>query len=130
MIVVDTHVWVWWVNRHPRLRPAVRDRLDAETDIRVSAVSLLEIALAASRGRMTLLPTPRDWLAAAQSSDQVRVEPLTAAVCLTSVSLPGTFHRDPADQLIVALARELGAELATADDKILRYDGVRTVRAG
>lgn len=130
MVVIDTHVWVWWMNHHPRLRPAVGERLDAETDIRVSATSLMEIALAVAAGRLTLLPTAREWLDTAQRVEQIRVEPLTAAVCLAAVSLPGEFHRDPSDRLIVALARELDAELVTADDKILRYDGVRTVRAG
>ena len=130
MIVIDTHVWVWWVNRDPRLRSAVRDRLAAETDVRVSAYSLVEIATAASLGRLQLLPSPGEWVEFAESIGQVRVEPLTAAVCFASVALPGTFHRDPGDRLIVALARELDAELATADDKILRYAGVRTVPAG
>ena len=130
MIVIDTHVWVWWANRHARLRPAVRDRLEAETDVRVSAFSLVEIATAESRGRLSLLPTPNQWVEFAQSIGQVTIEPLTAAVCFASVILPGTFHRDPGDRLIVALARELDAELATADDRILRYAGVRTVRAG
>lgn len=130
MIVIDTHVWIWWVNGEARLRPAVRSRLDAEADVRLSAISLLEVAQAWSVGRLTLLPTPREWFDAAQSSETLRIEPLTAARCLAAVSLPGDFHRDPGDRLIVAVARELDAELATADDKILRYDGVRTVRAG
>ncbi len=118
------------MNYYPRLRPAVRDRLDAEVDIRVSATSLMEVALAVAGGRLTLLPTAREWLDTAQRVAQVRVDPLTAATCLAAVSLPGEFHRDPSDRLIVALTRELDTELAAADDKILRYDGVRTVRAG
>ncbi len=130
MIVIDTHVWIWWTGRHPRLRPAVRDRLEVETDVRVSAISLVEITTAISAGRLVVRPSPRDWMDIAQSVEQLRVEPLTAARCLASIELPGQFHRDPGDRLIVALARELDTELVTADDKILRYDGVRTVRAG
>jgi PIN domain nuclease of toxin-antitoxin system len=64
-----------------------------------------------------------------QSAAQIRVEPLTDALCLASTGLPGIFHRDPADRLIVALARALDAELVTADGKILAYADVRAVSA-
>ena len=65
----------------------------------------------------------------AQSAEQINLEPLTAALCLESVALPGEFHRDPADRLIVALARTLGAQLVTADQRILAYPAVTTIAA-
>ena len=129
VIVIDTHVWIWWVDDHPRLKREVRDRIDAESDVRVSAIPLLEIATAVSLNRLTLRPSPQHWLSIAQTAEQIRLEPLTDALCLESVRLPGEFHRDPADRIIVALARTLDGELVTADDKILRYSGVRTVAA-
>lgn len=129
MIVLDTHVWIWWVDDHPRLKRPVRDLIDAEPDVRVSAISLLEIATAVALNRLVLRPSARHWLQIAQSAQQIRMEPLTDTLCLDSVNLPGTFHRDPADRLIVALARHLNTALVTADDKILRYTGVRTVAA-
>lgn len=129
MIVLDTHVWIWWVDDHPRLKRSVRDRVDAESDVRVSAISLLEIATATALNRLVLRPSARHWLYIAQTAAQIRVEPLSDIICLESVSLPGEFHRDPADRLIVALARSLDAELVTADDKILKYAGVKTIAA-
>jgi len=117
------------VDNNPRLKPAVRNLIDAESDVRVSAISLLEIATAVAVNRLILLPSARQWLAVAQTARQLRVEPLTDSLCLESVSLPGEFHRDPADRLIVALARSLDVELVTADGKILRYSGVRTIAA-
>lgn len=129
MIVLDTHVWIWWVDDHPRLNVAVRDRIDADTDIRVSAISLLEIATAVSLNRLSLRPSARQWLAVAQVIEHLRIEPITDILCLDSVSLPGDFHRDPADRLIVALARSLDAELITADLKILKYSEVRSIAA-
>ena len=130
MIVIDTHVWIWWVDDDPRLKRTVRDRLDAETDVRLSAISLLEIATAVSLGRLVLRPSAAHWLAVAQTVEQVTIEPLTDTLCLDSVTLPGDFHRDPADRLIVALARALRADLATADAKILAYSHVQSVPAG
>jgi PIN domain nuclease of toxin-antitoxin system len=129
VIVLDTHVWIWWVDDHPRLNRTVRDRIDADNDVRVSAISLLEIATAVSLNRLTLRPSAQHWLEIAQTAQSIRIEPLTDLLCLESVSLPGNFHRDPADRLIVALARRLGSELATADSKILGYSEVRTLAA-
>jgi PIN domain nuclease of toxin-antitoxin system len=129
VIVIDTHVWIWWVDDDPKLKRSVRDMIDAQSDVRVSAISLLEIATAVSLNRLVLKPSARDWLRIAQTTQQIRIEPLTDEICLESVNLPGEFHRDPADRLIVALARILNTDLITADSKILGYGGVRAVAA-
>jgi PIN domain nuclease of toxin-antitoxin system len=62
VIVLDTHAWLWWVDDHPRLKRSVRDRIDAADDVRVSAISLLEIATAVSLGRLRLRPSAERWL--------------------------------------------------------------------
>jgi PIN domain nuclease of toxin-antitoxin system len=129
VIVLDTHVWVWWVDDHPRLKRSVRDRMDAEDDVRICAISLLEVATGASRGRLQLRPSVEHWLHLAQLPAQVRIEPLSDTLCLQSTTLPGDFHRDPADRLIVALARQLDAQLATADVQILSYPHVKSFSA-
>jgi PIN domain nuclease of toxin-antitoxin system len=129
VIVLDTHVWIWWVDDSSRLKRAVRDQIDAESDVRVSAISLLEIATAVSSARLTLKPSAQQWLEVAQAAEQLRIEPITAELCLDSVALPGDFHRDPADRLIVALARKLDVQLVTADRKILAYTSVATIAA-
>jgi PIN domain nuclease of toxin-antitoxin system len=90
-----------------------------------SAISLLEIAAAVSLNLLILKPSVGYWLEVAQTVEQIRIEPLTAEIGLDSVNLPGEFHRDPADRLIVALARTLDAELVTADQKILCYRGIQ-----
>jgi PIN domain nuclease of toxin-antitoxin system len=129
MIVIDTHVWIWWVDDSPLLKRSIRDRIDAEDQVCVCSISMLEIATAVSLGRLVLRPSALHWLRVAQSAAQVKVHPLTAEVCLESTNLPGEFHRDPADRLIVALARLLNSELLTADRKILAYDGVQATAA-
>lgn len=125
MIVLDTHAWIWWVDNSPRLSQSVRDRIDTDADIRVCGISILEVATAASMGRLVLRPSTIQWLAVAQTA--VHIEPLTDVLCCASVVLPGDFHRDPADRLIVALARQLDVELVTADHKILAYKAVKTI---
>ena len=64
---------------------------------------------------------------ALSSIEDVSIVPITAQIATQSVNLPGEFHKDPADRMIVALARELNAPVITADDKIHRYPHVRWV---
>jgi PIN domain nuclease of toxin-antitoxin system len=129
VIVLDTHAWIWWVDASPRLRPEVRERIDSDDDVRVSAISLLEIATAVSLNRLVLRPSAERWLEVAQNVVSLRIEPLTASICLESVRLPGELHRDPADRLIVALARQTNAPLCTADSKLLGYPHVTCINA-
>jgi len=121
VIVLDTHIWIWWVDENPRLRPEVRERLDAEGELWVCAIPLLEIATAVSVNRLILHPSADRWMEIALTAASVRIEPLSASLCLESTRLPGQFHRDPADRLIVALARRHDAALCTADGKLLAY---------
>ncbi|MGB7157832.1 MAG: type II toxin-antitoxin system VapC family toxin [Tepidisphaeraceae bacterium] len=129
MIVLDTHVWIWWVDDHPRLNRAVRDRIDAENDAESRAEGSICPERRPLRFRAGKWPKPGQWLEIAQTAQQIRVERLTGALCVESTTLPGEFHRDPADRLLVALARQLDAELVTADSKILAYPHVRSFRA-
>ena len=129
MILLDTHIWLWWVVDRARLSEDQRDLLDGDgfQSPVVSAVSCWEVALAASRGRMTLSKPPERWVTDASRGLGIEVMPLSAEIAISSVTLPGEFHRDPADRFIVATARTLGCPLLTADAKILAYEHVETV---
>ena len=79
------------------------------------------------RGRIALAMELDDWLAAVEELGSVAIVPVGARIAVQSVRLPGEFHRDPADRMIVALARELGVPVVTADEKIQRYPHVKWV---
>lgn len=79
------------------------------------------------RGRIALAMDLDQWLSAVQDLDGVDVMAVSARVAMQSAHLPGEFHKDPADRMIVALARELNAPVITADQKIQRYAHVRWV---
>ncbi len=68
-----------------------------------------------------------DWLAAASEIECLRFVPLDNAVAIQSTRLPGEFHSDPADRMIVALARHVSARLVTADARIRRYRHLKTI---
>ena len=79
------------------------------------------------RNRVALAMDLDEWLAAVQSIDGITLMPITPQLAVQSVRLPGSFHKDPADRMIVALAREQNAVLISADDKIRQYPHVRSL---
>lgn len=128
MIVLDTHVWVWWIEGNPSLKQSLREAIDAEQELAVSAISPWEVAMKASRGSMQLkLPIDR-WMDLALTTAGIEVLPITPAIAIESTLLPGLFHKDPADRFIVATARHHQLALATQDDAILAYSHVRLIR--
>jgi PIN domain nuclease of toxin-antitoxin system len=99
-----------------------------ETDvIAVSVISCWEIAKLVQLGRLALPDSPLRWFEQALSYPGLRLLPLTPEIVVESTQLPGDFHRDPADQMIVATARLNDCPLLTSDTKILRYPGVTTI---
>ena len=127
MIILDTHIWVWWVHGDSALPESIRATVDAaeETGILVSAISCWEIAKLVERGRLTLPCPPFDWLQKGLSYPGVCLIELSPRISVESTQLPGTFHRDPADQIIVATSRVLDVPLVTVDSKIRDYPHVK-----
>lgn len=131
MIVLDTHVLLWWLNGDAsltsRARRAIRKEQEDESGlILVSAISAWEIAMLVKKERLSLTMDVEEWLSVAASVDQVRFQPLDPELLVQSTRLPGEFHSDPADRMIVALARHLNVSLVTSDKKIRAYKHVRT----
>lgn len=123
-VLLDTHVLVWLVVGDGRLRPAVRRRMEAaaqERQLWVSAITPWEIGMLVATGRLVLDRDVTDWLHAALALPGIRLSPLEPAVAVASTRLPGELHGDPADRLILATARHLGATLITADLALLAY---------
>ncbi|MCU0921176.1 MAG: type II toxin-antitoxin system VapC family toxin [Burkholderiaceae bacterium] len=107
-----------------RLRPAVRRRVEAaagQQQLWVSAITPWEIGMLVARDRLVLDRDVLDWLQAALALPGIRVAPLEPMVAVASTRLPGHLHGDPAERLIVATARRLGAALVTADTALLAY---------
>ena len=119
--LLDTHAWIWWVQADPRLDRRTVEALDAlPPDERpvLCDISLWEVAMLVMLGRLTLAEPLESWLEAAADPRTVRVVPVTPAVAAEVARLPETFHRDPADRLIVASCRALGLPLVTRDRAI------------
>ena len=106
MILLDTHIWVWWLDGGTQLPPGYLAYLRTESPngVGVTAISCWEIAKLVELGRLRLSMPVEEWLSLATQAP-IQMFPLTTEIAVESTRLPGTFHRDPADQLIVATAR-------------------------
>ena len=81
MIVLDTHIWFWWINEeHHRFPASWLARIENAEKVLVSPVSCFEIALANQRGRLTLPCNADDWLHDALTPAGVELLPMTAAI--------------------------------------------------
>ena len=96
--------------------------------IGISAISCWEIAKLVEYDRLELSCSLDEWFEQALSYPGIHLLPLTPQIAIESTRLPGKFHRDPADQLIVATARVYNCPLVTSDARILDYPYVKTVR--
>lgn len=129
MIVLDTHIWVWWVHGDERLTLAQAEIIEVneEDTIGVCTISVWEIAKLVEYKRLDLSCPLRDWFNEALSYPGISLIDLAPEIAIESTRLPGEFHRDPADQIIVGTARLYGCPLVTSDSRILKYPHVKTV---
>lgn len=132
MIVLDTHALLWWINGAQNLsehaQATIEHELGAEDGaILVSAITAWEIALLVDKGRLTLSMNVDDWLRTVGEIDAVTFVDIDITMAVESTRLPGEFHKDPADRMIVSLARHFNVALITADAKITSYRHVKTL---
>ena len=123
MILLDTHVWIWWVQDDPVLPPYMREILEVNEKygLGVSVISCLEVARLVAARRLVLPKSAEQWIEDALTYPHVKLLELTPKIAVASTQLPDPFHKDPADRIIVATARQLDVPIATTDGLISRY---------
>jgi PIN domain nuclease of toxin-antitoxin system len=133
LLLLDTHCWLWaQLGLIQKLSKAALDAIrgaESKGNLRISVISIWELAMLEKRGRVALPMNVRTWVDEALSKPGIDVAPLTPEMMIESVHLPGDLHGDPADRMLVATARVLGATLLTKDDQLIRYSRQRLVRA-
>jgi PIN domain nuclease of toxin-antitoxin system len=123
LLLLDTHTLVWSVEDSPRLGVDAKLEINLgarENRIMISAITPWEIALLVSKGRLKLSAEIMVWLRDALGKPGVRLIPLEPEIAVASTRLPWEMHADPADRILVATARHLGATLVTADGALLK----------
>ena len=124
-MLLDTHVWLWGVEdetgRLGRRTRRMLARPVSELDLRVSVVSVFEIAALHTAGRLRLALAPEEWIRHALERPGVRMAELTPGIAADAGRIPPAALPDPFDRLLVATARSLGVGLLTRDRRILDY---------
>jgi len=129
-LLLDTHVLVWSESMDERIGPHTRALLlDPSNMILISPITTLELSRLIALSRIILRKSLHDWMTSARQHLDFHDAPFTHSAAIDSYQLPAEFHKDPADRMLVATARELGCFLVTADDLILRYPHVQTLDA-
>lgn len=129
MIVLDTHVWLWWISNPGEMSASARKTIDhemADGEICISSISAWEVAILVKKGRLDLTMSAEDWIARSEALPFLRFIPVNNRIALKSAHLPGQLHDDPADRIIIATTITLGGTLVTKDDKIRKYEHVRS----
>lgn len=126
MIILDTHVLIWVLhdNQPKRLgsqaRALIADAMQSG-NLAVCAITPWEIAMLVEKGRLSFGIDVTDWLKTALDPACIKLLPIEPDIAVDSVNLPNYPYKDPADRLIIATARHVGAKLLTADQNILDY---------
>ena len=131
MILLDTHVLVWWVAEPKRIPAKARRAIDAAVKaneaITVSSISVWEIAMLVARRRLAFTIDADTWIDRVEALPFLTFVPVDNRIAIRSVHLAGFLHRDPADRLIVATALGAGATVVTADARLRSYKPITTL---
>ncbi len=123
-LLLDTHIWLDFINASPKLRPATVAAIDAARSngaASVSVISIWEVALLVRFKRLTLHSTVSRWAEEALKLPGINLLPFTPEIAIASVDLPEPMHKDPADRILVASARVERLTLVTRDRDILAF---------
>jgi len=130
LILLDTHAWLWWLHDPTQLSEAAKSIIieaEKNNSILISSISVWEIAVKHSLKKLELPMPINEWFELAQQQPGTTIEPLSAIDAIESANLPGEFHKDPADRILVAIARRYNIPIISRDNKILNYPDVKTI---
>jgi PIN domain nuclease of toxin-antitoxin system len=125
VIVLDTVTWIWRASDPKQLSAKARRAIDQAERVLVSAISVWEVAMLVAKRRIQLDRPVESWVDLALALPGIQLAPLEPAIAVRSTKLPGEFHADPADRIIVATALEYGVPLVTPDERIRAWPHVQ-----
>ncbi|MBI2336553.1 MAG: type II toxin-antitoxin system VapC family toxin [Deltaproteobacteria bacterium] len=127
MILLDTHVWLWWIHNPIKLSQKALRAIEKEESLGVSVISCWEVAMLIEKGRLSLDRDVEEWVQKALSFPKIFALELTPEIAVLSTRLPGKLHQDPADRFLVATAKKHSCQLVTKDERLIEYPHVETI---
>ncbi|ACA99764.1 MULTISPECIES: type II toxin-antitoxin system VapC family toxin [Cyanophyceae] len=115
MIILDTHVWIWWMTESPKLSSPAAAAIAEYSIIGIPSISCWEIAMLVAKNRLTFSMDVQTWLKLSLEHPKIRLLPLSPEIAVLSTRLPKNFHSDPADRLIVATCLTYQTSLVSKD---------------
>ncbi|RJP40432.1 MAG: type II toxin-antitoxin system VapC family toxin [Desulfobacteraceae bacterium] len=119
-VILDTHVWIWWVNQDDKLPISLHKRITDSKRVAISAVSVYELIQAVRRGRLSLSIEVNAWLYMATIEADIDIIPVDSRIAQIAANLP-LFHGDPLDRCIIATALANINLLISLDGKFAGY---------
>lgn len=121
MLVLDTHIWHWWVNQIPgKLSQEIIKLIEETDEVAISAISCFEMAWLVRHGRIKMAMPFEDWFNEVETSTNIQILPVTAQISIKAVNLP-EHHKDPQDRIIIATALQYDADLLSFDAAFSAY---------
>lgn len=123
-ILLDTHTWIWLFNGSTELSQDAIEQIDIAANrgkVFISAISVWELSMLVAKNRVNLSQSLHKWVQDSLNQPGVNLSPILPEIAIESSFLPGNFHGDPADRIIVATARINNLMLLTRDKKIISY---------
>lgn len=123
-VLLDTHVWIWLVNGDSTLSTLAKKAIAAAAQneaLFISVFSVWEVAMLQAKNKITLSKSCLEWVRTALVQAGIQLMDFSPEVAVESCHLPGDFHGDPADRIIMATAKLEALTLITRDQKILEY---------
>jgi PIN domain nuclease of toxin-antitoxin system len=130
--LLDTHAWLWLCVGDSRISDgivAILEKASSEGRLHICQISLWELGMKVAKRKIHLSRSLESWVE--ENTQGISIVDMPAKVSIEATRLPGEFHKDPADRIIVATARHKGYVLVTGDVLILKYaqDGHVVVHA-
>ncbi len=128
MIVLDTHVWFYWVNDNiDEISGKALEAIRSSDSLGVSIISCWEIAMLVAKGRLKLSVDVAHWVHNALKYPGIRLLGIDPAIAVLATRLPGEFHGDPADRLIAATCMTQNAPLLSKDKRMYSWGNINVI---
>ena len=119
-LLLDTHIWIWWVQQTGQLTPSQSALIENAETVQVSAISCWEAMMLQQQSRIQLHRSPEEWFSLATRQSGIEVVPISENIAIKAAALP-FHHKDPADRIIIATALESALQLFSYDSKFTLY---------
>ena len=121
MIILDTHIWLWWINKNETINKNQLEQIESASKVGVSAISLFEVSWLEQHNRIKLPCSKKEWFEKALTGSNIELMPITPEIACLATDLT-EHHSDPQDRIIIATSTIHDALLISSDSKFKFYE--------